>query len=104
MTFGSFGSCQLPLTACGQMIVERMIKYLNNILKLKFENRVLRLDDDDERLVDDTKVDDVDERFDWANEDGWEISLELDELDEHESVRLIGGDDLWVFKHADSNK
>ena len=113
MTFGSFGSCQLQLTACWQMIVEKMIKYLNNILKLKFENRVLEDKADDGEL---------DERFDWADEHGWEVGLE-DEFDEHESVRFIGEgqklnedcdesgpedslDDLSEdeFKHADSNK
>lgn len=109
MTFGSFGSCQPALTAFWQMIVEKMIKYLNNILKLKFENRVRRWLDDGSS---------VGGSVDCA--DGWEIGDDDDEVDEHESGRMIGGQeeklsgdvgrsggalesrpaDLWEFKHS----
>ena len=83
MTFGSIDSCQLQLTRCWQLIVKRMIKYLNNILKLKFVNCVFELNDD-------LNVDDL--------IDEWVINL--DELDdfklgddkEYENVCLFNND------------
>lgn len=90
------------------MIVEKMIKYLNNILKLKFEDSVL--EDKNDSDEDDLKLDlelafelneSIDGLIDESN--GWEINLDdvkLDDRDEHENICLTDEDDLRdEFKH-----